>query len=77
MEFLKCFRLENHRVSCRHEHHYHLNILKVLATSYPSSPIVQIVLIVANAVRSGHVFVEAIDLVAKMMKLKKDESRER
>ena len=53
-----------------------MNVLKVLATNYPSSPIVQIVLIVVNAVRLGHVFVEAIDLVAKMMKLKKDESRE-
>ena len=53
-----------------------MNILKVLATNYPSSPIVQIVLIVANAVRLGHVFVEAIDLVAKMIKLKKDEWRE-
>ena len=53
-----------------------MNVLKMLATNYPSSPIVQIVLIVVNAARLGHVFVEAIDLVAKMMKLKKDESRE-
>ena len=53
-----------------------MNVLKVLATNYPSSPIVQIVLIVVNAVRLGHAFVEAIDLVAKIMKLKKDESRE-